>query len=136
MSAAYELLKYLEGENIGTENVNLFLGFEPENPTNCITFYDEPATTPPETSCLKIDMFGVHVLVRNENYFYAETEIKNIHKKIAGFGGLPLIPGGDVVSYITVETSPYFLGKNKDGANQWTAHYNVRSQSENDDFRL
>lgn len=136
MSTAYELLKYLEIKNIGIENIDLFLGFEPENPKNCITFFDESATTPAESACLKVDIVGVQIMVRNINYFEAENKINNIHKKIVGFGGEPLIDGGNIVSYITVETSPFSLGKNEEGNNQWTAHYNIRIESKNDSYRL
>lgn len=136
MSVAFEILKYLENKGFGSENVNLFIGFEPVNPVNCITFFDEQASTISESGALMVDMFGCQILVRNSNYFTAEQIIKNIHKKIVGFGGSPLIDGGDVVSYITVETAPFSLGKNENGDNQWTAHYNVRVQSKNDSFRL
>ena len=136
MSIAYEVLKYLETKNIGQENVDLFVGFEPENPINCITFFDEQATTPPETSCLAVDMFGMQVIVRNSNYFTCSQKIKEINKKIVGFGGRSLIDGGDIVSYITVETAPFSLGKDSKGNNQWSAHYNIRVKSELDDFRL
>lgn len=136
MSIAYDLLKYLESKNYGIEGTNLFLGFEPDSPKNCITFYDEQATTPSESSCLKIDMFGIQVLVRNSNYNSGYEIINNIHKTVTGFGGRSLVNNGDVVSYITVETSPYSLGKDNDGYNQFTAHYNIRVQSQNDSFRL
>lgn len=136
MSVAYEILKYLENKGIGTEGTDLFIGFEPDSPKNCTTFYDEAAINIPESACLKVDLFGVQVLVRNENYHTCEDKIKTIHKKIVGFGGLPLIDGGDVISYITVETSPFSLGKDDEGKNKWTAHYYVRTESKNDDFRL
>lgn len=136
MSIAYDMLKYLESKGIGTENVDLFINFEQEDPNNLIVFFDESAPGLSESSCLNIDLQGLQIIVRNENVFTAESKLKNIHKKIVGFGGESLVSGGDVISYIIVETSPFSLGKDDKGRNKWTAHYNVRYQTENDDFRL
>lgn len=136
MSIAYEICKYLESLNIGTEGIDFFVGFEPDSPVNCVTFYDEAVAGLSESSSLAVDRVGLQVLTRNSNYLSAEEKIKNIHRIIAGFGGSSLIGGGSSISYITVETSPYSLGKDKDGNNQWTAHYNVRYETENDENRL
>lgn len=136
MSIAYDILKYLENKGIGVENVDMYIGFEPDTPNNCITFYDESLPPLPESSNLAVDGFGVQVLVRNENYHTAEFKIKAIHKLIVGFGGSSLIVGGDVVSYITIETPPYSLGKDDNGKNHWTSHYHVRVQSSGDEFRM
>jgi hypothetical protein len=135
MSIAYDLLKYLENEGIGTENLDLFIGFMPDTPFNCISFYDESATTPPESANLAVDVLGVQIISRNSNYHTAGQKLKDIHKFIVGFGGSSLIAGGDVVSYITVETAPFSIGKDENGNNQWTVHYNIRVQSSNDEYR-
>ena len=136
MSIAFDMLKYLELKGLGVEGINLFLGFEPESPDNCITIYDESASTIPESACLSVDSLGIQITVRNNNYALAEQISRSIHKRIVGFGGAALVPGGEIVSYLTVETAPNSLGKDIKGRNQWSAHYVVRAESSDDDFRL
>lgn len=136
MSIAFDMLKYLELNGLGVEGTNLFLGFEPESPDNCITIYDEAASTIPESACLSVDSLGIQITVRNSNYALAEQTSRSIHKRIVGFGGKALVPGGEIVSYLTVETAPNSIGKDIKGRNQWTAHYVVRAESSDDAFRL
>lgn len=135
-SIAYQVLKYIEELGIGTYETDMFLGFMPESPDDCITFYDESAPNISESACLKVDMLGVQVTVRNSSYNTAEYKLNEIHKSLVGFGGQKLVSGGNDISYIIIETAPYSLGKDEKGLNQWTAHYNVRAMSEMDLHRL
>ncbi len=131
-----QIMKYLDIQGHGTENIDIFLGFMPESPVNCIVIYDETAPTNAESSCLEVDNFGIQITVRNSSYNVAYSKCRAIHKEIAGFGGSALIAGGDEISYITVETAPNSIGKDEKGRNQWTSHYNVRTMSILDDWRL
>lgn len=83
-----------------------------------------------------IDMFGVQVLTRNDNYVVAREISLTIHKLITGFGGSSLKSGGNIVSYITVNSPPTSIGKDSKGRNQWSSHYNLRVQSTNDIHRI
>jgi hypothetical protein len=134
--SAYNLLKYLENEGFGSEGLDLFINFKPSLPDDCIIFYDESATPPPESSGLSVDIFGVQIIVRNTNQFTAENISKLINKKIIGFGGIPLIIGGDIVSQINQVTAPFSIGKDDNERNEWSSHYTIRMTSENNTFRL
>lgn len=138
MSLAYELLQYLDNEGFGTENIDLFLGFQPNSPINCITFYDEPGPNMAESSDLSVDISSVQILVRNSNYFTCENQLNEIHKKITGFGGdkEKLIAGGTHINYITIDVPPGSIGKDDNGNNEFSAHYNIRYQSLNDIHRI
>lgn len=129
-------MKYLDNQGYGTQNVDLFLGFQPNSPNNCVTFYDEGAPSLDESACLEVDLFGLQILVRNTNYDTCHSISRAIHKEIVGFGGQVLIPGGDMISYITAQTAPTSIGKDDKGLNQWSSHYYVRTMSILDDWRL
>ena len=131
-----QIMKYLDNQGYGTENVDLFLGFMPNGPDNCVVIYDEGAPSLDESSCLEVDLFGLQILVRNTNYDTCHSIINAIHKEVAGFGGQTLIAGGDEISYVTVQTSPTSIGKDDKGRNQWTSHYYVRATSILNDWRL
>lgn len=134
---AEQVLKYLENNGYGAEGTNLFYDFMPDNPDNCIVFYDESTPTSPESNCLSVDNCGVQITVRN-NTENAKLTIWNIHKLIVGLGGndFKFATNGNLISNVTIETAPYSLGKDNDGRAMYTAHYNIRLMSENDNVRL
>lgn len=137
MSVGYDIVKFLENEGFGTEGIDIFDNFMPDSPDNLICIYDESAPTLDESACLAVDAFGIQIVVRNSTKLTAETISMNIHKKLVGFGGSKLVPGGENISYITVETPPNGgIGKDDNNRNNWSAHYNVRVESSGDEYRL
>lgn len=124
-----DLVSYLESRNIGTKGIDLFLNIQPDVPDNCVVVYDEPAPALEESSCLSIDSCGIQIIVRNSDDVEAKNKIKSIHKILTGFGGKSLISGGDIVSYIIVETTPCSIGIDKKNRPEWTAHYIARVES-------
>lgn len=133
---AEDLMYYLETKGIGTVGTTLFWDFEPDSPDNIITVLDEEGPTIPEADSLQVDIFGVQIIVRNDNKSTAKEISKAIHKMIVGFGGESLINGGDIVSYITINTPPTSIGKDDKGRNKYSSHYNIRTQSTNDSYRI
>jgi hypothetical protein len=136
MSLSYEVLKYLESLNFGTEEVNLFNGFQPDDPDDCITIYDCQASPLDESDCLSVDNFGIQVLVRNTAYETASNKSIAIHRSLVGFSG-ELFEGGSNISYFQCkDDSPYSIGKDNKGRNEWSAYYQVRVMSIGDLHRL
>jgi len=133
---ADNFIYWLENKNFGTVGTNLFDNFQPANPDNCITAFDVSAPGVVESSSLKIDMFGLQVLVRNLNSADAKNIIKMIHKKFIGFGGESLIPNGDILSMTSIGSPIQCLGKDEKNRTEWTVTYNLRVQSSNDSYRL
>lgn len=132
-----DVVNYLNNRGIGTKGTDLFLNFQPNSPDTCITIYDETAPTLPESSCLTVDNLGIQVLVRNEDDVLCKNKSKEIHKILAGFGGESLVNGGDIVSYVTVNTSPASIGIDKVNRHEWSSHYIFRVESlEGDENRL
>lgn len=127
---------YLESKGLGTVGTNLFWDFEPDSPDNIITVIDEEGPTIPEADSLKVDIFGIQIIVRNDNKSIARNISQAIHKMIVGFGGESLINGGDIVSYITINTPPTSIGKDDKNRNKYSSHYNIRTQSINDTYRI
>lgn len=133
---AEDLMNFLGNEGFGTVNTNLFLAFMPDSPNNCLIVRDMPAPNLSESDSLSVDMYTVQIITRNENYITARDLLQSIHKRIVGFGGESLVVGGDIVSYITINTQPTSIGKDEKGRNEWSGHYNLRVQSTNDTYRL
>lgn len=135
---AKQVLKYLENQGYGVEGTNLFYDFLPDNQDNCITLYDESVPTSPESNCLSVDNSGLHVVVRNTNTDNAKNISWNIHKLLVGLGGndFKFDDNGNIISYVTIETSPFSTGKDSDGRANYSAHYNIRFMSNNDNVRL
>ena len=132
---AQELAEYLEDEGIGTIGTDIFVGYQPDTPDNCITIYDETAPVLDESQAQKVDLLGVQILVRNKIYLTAGEKAYTIHKNIVGFGGEAFIEGGSVVTDLYVATTPASIGKDTQNRNEWSSHYSMRVQSVGDKYR-
>ena len=132
---AEELALYLCEKGHGIQNVDLFLGFQPDDLDDCATVYDETSPALGESQALSVDQFGVQVLVRNSSYTTARNALMAIHKSLVGFGGRRFITGGSMVSVVFIDTPPTSIGKDDKGRNEWSAHYRVRVESEGDLYR-
>jgi len=117
------------------EGKDLFLGFQPDSPDDCITVYDESASVLEESHALSTDACGVQVLVRNQSYTSARDALIAIHQDLAGFGGEPFVSGGKMVHAVFIVTSPTSIGRDDKGRSEWTAHYWMRVESQGDLFR-
>lgn len=133
---ADQVAKYVQSEDLGKLGKDLFVGFQPDTPSNCITFFDEAAPVYDPSHGLAVDQFGVQVLVRNENYFLAEYLLTEIHVRLVGFGEDKLIPNGPNIWAVIIMTPMGSIGKDDKGRNEWTAHYMVRAESIGDKYRL
>lgn len=133
---ADDFIRWLESKGFGTVGVDLFDTFQPESPDNCITAFDVDSPALSESSSLKVDMFGLEVIVRNTSTSNGKAIAKNIHKTFMGFGGEPLISGGDTISMVFVDQSPRAIGKDDKGRTEFTVVYDCRVQSRGDIYRL
>lgn len=118
-------------------NPDIFFGFQPDQPDNCITVYDTTAPTLPESQAFAIDQVGIQVLIRNTSYTAARDIAMSIHRDLVGFGGASLAPGTPRVSAIYVETAPTSVGRDEhtNSRAEWSAHYRLRIESEGDLYR-
>lgn len=133
---ANDFIHWLENNGFGTCGTNLFDTIQPANPDNCITAFDDSAPSLSESSSLSVDLVGLQIIVRNSTAANAKSIIKSIHANFIGFGGSPLITGGDKITASYVDQNPRSLGKDEKGRTEWTVTYNVRVQSKNNQYRL
>lgn len=132
---AEQLALYLQANGVAVQNTTLFLGFQPDSPDNCVTVYDETSPIIEESHALDVDQFGVQVLVRNISYTGARDKTMEIHRLLAGFGGVPFVDGGDIVHALFVDIPPAPIGRDDNGRSEWSAHYRMRVKSTGDLYR-
>lgn len=126
-------MSYLAAEGFGTVGTDLFLGFQPDSPANCITIYDTSPPVLPESQGLKVDQMTCQVLVRNDDYLQARDIIQAIHKGIVGFSGTM---GTFTVTMTYIDQAPASIGFDEKGRAEWSAHYRFRVASEGDKYRI
>ena len=131
-----DFCQWLEDNGFGAYGTDIFDSFMPNSPDNLIMVEDVSSPNISESSSLKIDLFAIKVNVRNAVANTARTTIRNIHKKFIGFGGIPLISGGDIISMVFVDQPTYCIGKDEEARNKFTVTYNMRVQSTGDTYRL
>lgn len=132
---AQELAEYLEDEGIGTVNTDIFVGYQPDTPDNCIVIYDETVPALDESQAQTVDLLGVQILVRNKVYSTSGNKAFSIHKNIVGFGGEAFVEGGSVVTDLYVVTPPSSIGRDTQNRSEWSSHYSMRVQSVGDKYR-
>jgi hypothetical protein len=133
---ASDFMYWLSNNGFGTVGIDLFENFQPANPDNCITVNDDSVPGLAESSSLSVDLFGINIIVRNSVSNNAKSIIKDIHKRFIGFGGSPLIPGGEKISASYISAAPQSIGKDEKGRTEYTATYNVRVESKDNEYRL
>lgn len=130
---AEELALYLQEQGHGQQNTDLFLGFQPDSPDNCVTVYDTSAPVLGDSHALSVDQLGVQILVRNTSYSEARDLIMLIHRDLVGFGGIPFV--GLTIHALFIEVSPASIGRDDKGRSEWSAHYRMRVESLGDRYR-
>jgi hypothetical protein len=80
-----EIAEYLEDEAIGTVDTDLFVGFMPDAPENCV-YLDEYAGGPPEWTAdgKKIMNPGLHVEARGNVYSTVRAKLQAIEDLLDG----------------------------------------------------
>ena len=129
MSMAHQVAQYLQAQGLGTLGEDFFVGFQPDTPNDCVTFYDEAAPIYDPSHGLAVDQFGVQVLVRNESYFLANDLTMEIHSHLVAFGDDKFVSDGPEIWVVMLQTNPGSIGKDNQGRNEWSAHYLVRAES-------
>jgi hypothetical protein len=132
---AEELALYLEEKGYGTQEVDLFLGYQPDSPNSCITLYDETAPVLDESQSITEDQFGVQILIRSAEYGQARNNAIAIHKELVGLGGRTLITDGVMINAIYIGSTPTSIGQDNKGRSEWSSHYLLRVESSGDVFR-
>ena len=77
-----DISTYLKEQNIGTPGTDMFLGLMPDQPDNCLAFF-EYAGSPPDLHW-NGEYPGLQVRVRNKSYSAARTKIGTVMKKLHG----------------------------------------------------
>lgn len=134
---SYDFAYWLENNSFGIVGTNIFQSLQPLDPSNCITVFDVNAPNISESSSLSVDLFGIQVIVRNSDSNIARDTIRNIHKKFMGFGGSALInTSDDIVSMVFIDQPPYSLGKDNKNRQEYGVIYNLRVESQDNEYRL
>lgn len=113
-----EVVTYLEAQGVGTFGTDLFIGFEPESPSNCVTFY--PTGGRPPAASDEKEFPTMQVRVRNtkytDGYDKAEEIFGYLHKEV---DMLNTFRG----RCFAVQSSPLFIGHGENGEFIFTQNY-------------
>jgi len=129
---AEEFAGYLAQKGHGTLDVDISIDFQPDQPDNLLSLYNESAPVPAESQSLAVDQYGLQILIRNEANATAQSKLEEIHRDLVGFSG---ILNGYEVTDLNVVTPPSRIGRDEHNRAEWTAHYRYRLISEGNQFR-
>lgn len=108
---------------VGTYGTDLFLGFQPEEPDNQISIYEETAPVLQESQGFNIDSIGIQLISRHKDYETAKANLKAAHLLIAGYRGT--LSDGTKIRETYIVTPPSSIGSDSKNRKEFTAHYTM-----------
>lgn len=107
---------------------NLFIGFEPDIPKNCVTIYDTPGFSPLNTLDKGEEVFrpSIQIKVRNTGYVAGGDLINDIKSYLHNVTK----ETWNGAHYILIQCSqePFCLGFTQDGLSQWVCNFEIQRQ--------
>lgn len=117
-----DIEKLLVAAGLGVVGIDLFGGFQPANPTDCITIM-EYAGMPPERnhSSNNLKRPGINIRVRNASYPLGRVAIQKIVDELEGTTEYQ----GNYGRYLSIfaQQEPYPLGQDKNGNVQFVVNF-------------
>lgn len=105
---------------------DLFIGFEPTNPDDCVTIYDTPSG-PPQLTYDRTERYeypSVQVRVRNMNYVLGWEMAHNVMNLLHGRGHETW--NGAYYSVIKCANGPSFLARDEHGRMLFVVNFDVQ----------
>lgn len=117
----------LEAEELGlTFATDLFVGFQPDDPDDCVTVFDS-AGAPPDLTLDPSEVYdrpGVNIRIRNASYPDGWTMANDIKRVLQGRHDETW--NGTLYSVLVCTGDPLFLNRDKRGRSQFVINVDVQ----------
>ena len=117
--------KYLQDKSIATLGTDLFLGFTPDQPDNCISLFEYAGFSPDLHSNVEYPVLQVRV--RDENYSDAADKIRRVMKCLHGLHEQTL--SGTRYLLIKAQGSPEALKRNQDDLIEMIVEFEILKET-------
>lgn len=114
----------MQAQGVGTQTVDIFIGFMPDKPDNCVVLF-EYAGNPPD---LHWDgrYPGLQVRVRNKSYLNGRGKIESVITALHGVS--ETLMGTTRYLLIRAKQDPQGLGRDSNGRNEWVVNFSVMKE--------
>lgn len=126
MALLDEIATYLEDKNVGTVGTDLFMGFMPDKPDNCVALFEyagEPMELTMGSGDPTLERPGLQVRVRNTSYSAARSKIEDVVDAFHGLANQTL--SGTRYLLIKANQSPESLGLDQNNRSEFVVNFSV-----------
>jgi hypothetical protein len=120
-----DVADYLASNGVGTVATDIFVGFLPEEPNNCVAVLDTGGSTPDAYIPTKSATF--QVLVRSENYDVGKTKLNTIRELLHRKTNSNLGTGSNYLFYILAMSEGGHIGREENGLDTFSINFQTLS---------
>jgi len=118
--------QYLEDQGIGTVATDIFLGYQPDTPDNCIAVILTSGNTPSIDIPTKEPRF--QILIRNTNYETGDGKLTTIRNTLHQFRNGYLQSGETYFYYIYAVNEGGAIGRDVNGRDEFSINFYCKTQ--------
>lgn len=118
--------QYLEDQGVGTVGTNIFLGYQPETPDNCVAVILTAGSTPSIDIPTKEPRF--QILIRNTNHETGNNKLNTIRDLLHQFKNSELVSGQTYFYYIFAVNEGGTIGRDPNGRDEWSINFYTKTR--------
>ncbi len=126
-SVPKDIAEYLEDQTIGTVGTDIFAGFMPDDPDNCIAIYQYAGNKPDLGQDL--DTPGVQIVIRNSVLATALTKAKTVFDTLHEATWITSMESGKSYYYIEATGMPMQTASDKKGLHHIIINFMVTKET-------
>lgn len=120
-----DIATYLAGKNLGTVGTDIFKGFYPDQPDNCISLFEYAGSPTELTMCGSptLERPGLQVRVRDKDYSAGRARIGRVVDYLHGLAGTTL--GSTRYLLIRANQSPESMGTDANNRSEFVVNFSI-----------
>jgi hypothetical protein len=126
MTLIEQVGQILSNAGLGTMGANIFLGYMPETPDNCIGIFNTGGVQPSIDIPNKMPTF--QVTVRNTNYETGETNLNTVRTRLHQFRNAELVSGQTYFYFIYLIAEGGHIGRDTNGRDMFSINFRCKTR--------
>lgn len=121
-----QVAQALSNAGLGTIGSNIFLGFNPETPDNCLCVIDTGGVKPSIDIPDKMPTF--QVVIRNTDYENGQTNLETVRSTLHQHRNAVLVSGQTYFYYIYLISEGGHIGRDENGRDVWSVNFQCKTR--------
>lgn len=127
MNIPRQVASYLEGEGVATFGTDMFIGWQPRTPDNCITLYERGGDRPDPSLPLKYP--NVQIIIRNKDYEAGSALLSTLRSTLHRLTNETLSVSNDYFYYLHLEQEPVHIERDENDRHEWSMNFRCKTRN-------